>query len=85
MTIRIELSPESEAQLAAEAQARGMALEEYAGTLLQEILASPANRPRNLTVERFHAMLDELARDSEGLPPLPTESLTRESFYEGRG
>jgi hypothetical protein len=85
MTIQIELSPESEARLVAEARARGMALEKYAGSLLQEALASPANRPGNLTVEKFHAMLDALARGSEGLPTLPTESFTRESFYEGRG
>ncbi len=85
MTIQIELSPESEARLAAEAQARGMALEKYAGSLLQEVLTSPANRAGNLTVEKFHAMLDALARGSEGLQPLPTESFTRESFYEDHG
>jgi hypothetical protein len=85
MTIQIELSPESEARLVAEAQARGMAMEKYAGRLLQEILDSPASLCGNLTVEKFHAMLDVLARGSEGLPALPTESFTRASFYEGRG
>ncbi len=37
-----------------------------------------------LTVERFHAMLYELARGAEKLPNLATESFTRESFYEDR-
>jgi len=82
MTIKIELSSESEAQLAAESQARGVALEQYAGNLLQEVLASPGSRSSRLTTEKFHAMLDALAKGSERLPNLPTESFTRESFYE---
>ena len=39
MTIQIELSPETEAHLAAVAQARGIASEKYAGNLLREALA----------------------------------------------
>ena len=35
MTIKVELNPEMEARLAAEARAFGMALEEYAQRLLQ--------------------------------------------------
>jgi hypothetical protein len=84
MSIQVELSPESEARLAAEAQARGVGVEEYAGSLLQELLETSANRPEKLTIERFHAMLDALARGSERLPDLPTESFTRESFYRDR-
>jgi len=37
VTIGIELSPEAEARLAAEAQAHGIAPEKYAGSLLQEL------------------------------------------------
>jgi hypothetical protein len=84
MTIQIELSPESEARLVAEAQARGVPLETYAGSLLQQILASPVHSSGNLTIEKFHAMLDALAKGSERLPDLPTESFTRETFYEDR-
>ncbi len=84
MTIQVELSPESEARLAADAQARGVAMEKYAGSLLEEALASPVSRSGKLTIEKFHAMLDALAEGSERLPNLPTESFTRESFYEDR-
>ena len=84
MTIQIELSPESEAQLASEAKARGVATEEYAGSLLEQALSSSTLRSGDLTVEKFHLMLDVLANGSERLPDLPTESFTRESFYEDR-
>jgi len=40
MTIRVELNPEMERQLVAEALARGIALELYAQRLLQESMAS---------------------------------------------
>lgn len=84
MTIQIELSPETEARLAAGALARGVAVEQYAGSLLQEALATPVRVSGKLTVEEFHAMLSALAEGSEKLPNLPTESFTRESFYEDR-
>jgi hypothetical protein len=84
MTIQVELSPEAEARLAIEARAHGIAPEKYAGSLLQEVLTSPAGGSGRLTTEQFHTMLDALAEGSEKLPNLPTESFTRESFYEDR-
>jgi len=48
---------------------------------IQELLTAPQG---NLTLEGFHAMLNALSAGSEGLPNLPTESFTRESFYEDR-
>jgi hypothetical protein len=59
-------------------------LETYASNLLQEVLFSPGRRRAKLTKERFHAMLRALADGSERLPNLPTNSFTRESFYEDR-
>ena len=84
MTIQVELNSESEARLTAEAHARGVALETYASNLLQEALLSPGRRRARLTKERFQAMLSALANGSERIPDLPTESFTRESFYEDR-
>jgi len=84
MTIQVELSPETEARLSAGAQARGVALEQYAGTLLHDALASSATGSGKLTVEEFHKMLREIAEGSEKLPQLPTSAFSRESFYEGR-
>lgn len=84
MTIQVELSPEAEARLAAAAQARGVALEKYVGTLLHEVLASPPTGSGRLTVDELHTMLGEIAEGSENLPHLSTSAFTRESFYDGR-
>jgi hypothetical protein len=85
MTINVELKPETAAQLAAEASAQGLPLEKVAERLLQEALASRSVLQGTLSVDKFHAMLKSLASGSEALPDLPTETFTRESFYEDRG
>jgi hypothetical protein len=84
MTIHVELDPEAAARLLAEAHAQGVSLEKAAERLLQEALASRVVPPGTLTVAEFHAMLQSLRAGSENLPNLPTESFSRESFYEGR-
>jgi len=85
MTIHVELNPEIAAQLAAEASAQGLPLEKVAERLLQEALASRSVLQGTLSVDKFHAMLKSLASGSEALPNLPTQTFTRESFYEDRG
>ena len=84
MTIHVELSAEAAARLLAEAEAQGVSLEKVAERLLQEALASRAVPNGSLTVGEFHTMLQALRAGSENLPDLPTESFTRESFYEDR-
>lgn len=84
MTIQVELDPEAQAQLAAVAQAQGVPPEKVAERLLHEALAFRSLPQGNLSVAEFHAMLDALAKGSEKLPNLATESFTRESFYEDR-
>jgi hypothetical protein len=83
MTIQVELDPETETRLAAAAQARGMALEKYAGDLLHEALAAPRAGSGKLTLDELHAMLRDIAEGSDKLPQLPTTAFSRESFYEG--
>ena len=85
MTIHVELNPEMAAQLAAEASAQGLPLEKVAERLLQEALASRSLLQETLSVDKFHAMLKSLASGSEALPNLPTQTFTRESFYEDGG
>jgi len=84
MTIRIELNPEIEAQLVAGALARGLTLEEYAGDLLRDAIATHGESQGKLSVEELHAMLEAIAEGSENLPKLPTTAFTRDNFYEGR-
>jgi hypothetical protein len=82
MTIEVEVSPELEASLTAEAAVLGMDLKKYAGKVLQERKVRFASGNYKLTSEEFHAMLNELAEGSEVLPRLPTSAFSRESIYE---
>jgi len=84
MTIQVEISPEVEARLVAEARAQGIPPEKVAERLLQEALATRSIPQGNLTVEELHAMLKAIAEGSDKLPRVPTSAFTRESFYEDR-
>ncbi|MFZ0522285.1 MAG: hypothetical protein WAL95_14765 [Candidatus Acidiferrales bacterium] len=81
MTIRIELSPETEARLIAEARTKGLPLEKAAEQLLSDALTGRSSSRGLMTVEKFHRMLEAMAEGSEGLPDLPTASFSRASFY----
>jgi hypothetical protein len=84
MTIQLKLNSETEARLIAEARAKGVPLEKAAEQILEQALAGRPSHRGRMSVEEFHQMLREMAEGSEKLPNLPTESFSRESFYEGR-
>ena len=84
MTIRVELNPETEARLIAEARTQGVPLEKLAERLLAEALAAGSQQQGSLSVEEIHKMIGSMAEESEKLPNLATESFSRESFYEER-
>ena len=81
MRITLELTPHVAASLAAQAQARGVSLDTYVRHLIEAQAAAVDHREQPMPLERFEAELDALAADSETLPYLPAEALTRESFY----
>ncbi len=81
MTIRVELNPETERQLAAEALARGIALELYAQRLLQEVMASRSRGRPRASQEEFRAFLDVLASKAPNVPQLRSETFSREMIY----
>jgi hypothetical protein len=81
--IHIELRPEIEAKLSAEAQARGVEIETYVESLLEQAInAAGASVPRRRTREEMRAFYDALAAHSEKIPQLPDDAFTRESFYQ---
>ena len=82
MTITLELTPHVAASLAAQAQARGVSLDTYVRNLIEAQAAAVDHREPPMPLERFEAELDALAADSETLPYLPAEALTRESLYQ---
>lgn len=84
MTIQVELSPEAKARLTAAAAVRGIALEAYAGHLLQQILAPRTPGTGVLTPEEVRAATKALTERSANLPVLPPEATERASYYEDR-
>jgi hypothetical protein len=81
--IQVELKPEIEARLVAEARANGVELSVYAGAVIERAYLSgngARKPPRN--PEEVRAWLDSLAQFSDKIPQLPEEAFKRESFYQ---
>lgn len=81
MTIRVELSAEMERELAAEALARGIALELYAQRLLQQAIATRGKGHSRASQEEFRAFLDALSSKAPNVPQLRSETFSREMIY----
>ncbi len=81
MTIQVELNPEMEARLAAEAEACGMALEAYAQQLLLDAIDSIPKRRSRASQEEFRGFLDALASKAPNVPKLRAENFSREMIY----
>jgi hypothetical protein len=80
--IRIELRPEVEARLAAEARARGIEVKAYVESLLEQATTTRTIPPRRRTREEMRAFFEAMAANSDKIPELPDEAFTRESFYQ---
>jgi hypothetical protein len=81
MDITLNLPPEVEATLAAQARALGLQLNSYVQTLLEQ-QAGIVRAEQATSLEQFEAELNALAQGSDKLPYLPPAALTRESFYQ---
>ena len=82
MSVTIDLAPDVEADLAAQAAARGVPLAEHLRQLLAE--QTGASKVQRKTLEERI----RLWRDVSGLPetqPLSDEAISRESIYAERG
>jgi len=83
MTIKIDLKPEVQAGLAAQAKARGVPLDTYVQSLLEQMTA-PMQPPEIVMTAEQRALA--FRRWAEGFPyrrtsPLPDEAIRRDSFY----
>ena len=81
MAITLNLPPEVEGSLAAQARALGLPLNSYVQSLLERQAGMGREEPAT-SLEQFEAELDALAQGSDKLPYLPPAALTRESFYQ---
>lgn len=79
MSITLELKPETEHQVIAEAAARGVSVEAYLTSLIES--RDLASGPEGLSPEQLKADMDLLAEGSERLPVLPPDALTRKNIY----
>jgi hypothetical protein len=80
MTITINIKPEVEAELARQAEVRGMDVPAYAASLLERA-AKPRQADVDRGLEEFEKSLDRIAQFSEKIPALPDEAFSRESLY----
>ena len=83
MTVRLELKPDIEENLTARPRARGIPLDAYLQSLIEDLARTEAARPAML--QDLRATLDALADMGRNLPMLPPGALSRESFYRDRG
>jgi len=82
-SMKIDLPPEIEAGLAAQAAAQGASLPEYVARLLMEQVAPEATR--KLSPAERAAAWREAAKGLPRTPPLSDEAISRESIYGDRG
>ena len=69
-------------EIAAQAKARGVRVEDYVLEILaQQAAGRAANGARPKTPEEIRAWLDSLAQFSDKIPPLP-ETISRDWIYQ---
>ena len=84
MTITINIKPEVEAELARQAEIRGMDVPEYAATLLEQAAKPTQPLVTDHNIEEFEKSLDRIAQFSDKIPALPDKAFSRESIYRDR-
>jgi Tfp pilus assembly protein PilN len=78
MEIKVQVPDE----LAVQAKARGLALEDYVQQLLAQRAPGLSKVGRARSSDEVRAWLDSLTQFSDKIPQLPEEAFTRESFYQ---
>jgi hypothetical protein len=82
--MQIQLSPEIEALLVAEAHAKGVEPSDYAASIIERVyLFANGTHRLSRNPEAVRAWLDSLTQFSDKIPQLPDEAFTSESFYQG--
>ena len=82
MTVTLNLKPELEAGLVAQAQASGMTVEEYLLSVVEGVVL-PATQ-KTLSVEERAAAFEAWSAGHRRTPPLSDYAVSRDGIYEGR-
>lgn len=83
MTVNLELQPEIEAQLVAQANARGLSLGDYLKRLveLQARARTAVNSVQTMTYEEWERGFEALIDSFPQQPLLSDEAISRDSIY----
>jgi hypothetical protein len=81
MTVTLNLKPEVEAGLLAQAHAAGMTLEDYLLSMVEGAVL-PASQPA-LTPEQRAAAFEAWSASHRPTPPLSDYAVSREAMYDG--
>jgi hypothetical protein len=86
MTVTIELPPEVESSLVAQAEAWGLPLAQYVEYLVEYILREqvPLHADAALSPDERAAVWRESVKGLPNTPPLSDEAISRESIYGDR-
>jgi len=79
MTVRLELKPDVEENLAAQARARGVPLDTYLQSVIENLARAETAPPAS--PQDIEATLDRLAEMGRDLPHLSSSAFSRESIY----
>jgi hypothetical protein len=82
MTVTLNLKPELEAGLVAQAQASGMTVEEYLLSVVESAVL-PATQ-KTLSAEERAAAFEAWSAGHRATPPLSDYAVSRDGMYEGR-
>ena len=82
MTVTLNLKPEVEAGLFAQAQASGMTVEEYLLSMVEGVVL-PATQ-KILSPEQRAAEFEAWSANHRATSPLSDHAVSREAMYEGR-
>jgi hypothetical protein len=82
MTVTLNLKPEVEAGLSAQAQASGMTVEEYVLSMVEGAVLPTSHQA--LSAEERAAAFEAWSAGHRPTPPLSDYAVSREAMYEGR-
>jgi hypothetical protein len=85
MTVTLELKPEVEEQLEAQAKESGLSVKDYLEKRVEEMIGASELQPAKTPEERVRLWNEWLSsHDYIEAPPLSDEALSRESIYRER-
>jgi hypothetical protein len=82
MTVVIELPADLEARLEFAARERGIGLESYIRTVLDESSPVPLPSARDISAEEFHSALEQMAQFADRIPISADETFPREMICQ---